>query len=181
MEQGYSKVFWGFILVTIHISLGGLVILPACIAWLVIASGIYTLRQVDVKERWQMSYSFALANSAIGFLFLVEPYFLQSKDGILYYFINALLVLVTYILELLAEYLILKAAIDFCKEKNSSLARKYASILEGYTIIFLVVTMVHFSSFMIQGIKIASITSMLILFLRIYYIVQLYNIRNSPY
>ena len=40
MDQGYRKIFWGFIFVTFHLELGLLQLLPPFVGWMILVSGV---------------------------------------------------------------------------------------------------------------------------------------------
>ena len=43
MDRGYQKIFWGLLLVTFHLNLGAIQLLPPFIGWLILISGIREL------------------------------------------------------------------------------------------------------------------------------------------
>ena len=51
MEKEFKKVFWGFILLTFHINLGAVQLVPECISYLIILSAIDKIAK-EYNDKW---------------------------------------------------------------------------------------------------------------------------------
>lgn len=68
MRSGFQKIFWGFIIITIHINLPPIQILPAFFGWMVLYFGIHSLNKDKPNAALNYAKVIALISAGITFV-----------------------------------------------------------------------------------------------------------------
>lgn len=149
MQKGYKKIIWAIILVTVHLNIGVLKILPSFVGWMILLAG---LSQLETNEHWNSS-SF-LKPSAICLILLSllsEGIHLFTgiplQENVYFMFFP----LFTFLLELIIFHKIIDSSINYFNKTNQQeIGYKYIKkdriyiVLAGITSIFLAVSTVTY-------------------------------------
>lgn len=110
MDKGYHKIFWGLILLSFHINLGPVRIVPGFVAWIIIITGVEVLQQCFESQSFNDGSKYAkiiLGISIIGGL--ISLFYGQNIiNSVLYSYVP----IITVILELLFANKILEGSIE---------------------------------------------------------------------
>ncbi|GKX68118.1 hypothetical protein [Inconstantimicrobium mannanitabidum] len=138
MKWGLNRIFWGFIIITFHINIGPIPILPDFIGYILIGNGLYSIINIDGTDE-----SFLKARKITTIMVIISiinlllnivptenktPNILMSIYGVLVSSIAY--VLYYYIIKGLKEEAIKKELFDFAR----SLERVWYAILACMTV-----------------------------------------------
>lgn len=139
MSTGYNKIFWGFIFLTFHISLGSIKFLPDFVSYIIIYYGIKEL----VKEYKLNSLKEASKGCSIlifmSFIKLLIT-FLISQEGINNIYFNIIWMNIFNIAEIIMIYKLLVGNSEILKIKNNDLYERYNNKISIYIIIASIIT-----------------------------------------
>jgi hypothetical protein len=110
MDKGYHKIFWGLILLSFHINLGPIQIVPGFVSWIIILTGIEILQQGFESQGFNEGSRYAkilLFISIVGGLIS-----LFGGNALNNSIIYSYLSIVVMILELLFAYKIMEGSIE---------------------------------------------------------------------
>lgn len=133
MEKGYRIIVLGMLFLTLHINVFGLKILPSFIGWLIFFNGVRKLNHYEPKKEWKQSGTIALVLAGVTFFSLLMPILdidMSSRSLVLIF-----TSVFCYVLELLAEYLVLAGSVSWMNENRFyAWEKKYIVRVRIYTI-----------------------------------------------
>lgn len=168
MNNGYKKIFWGFVFATFHINLGAIQIVPTFIGYIILYLGIekiakdYNLNSLDKSSK----YCSILA--LMSFIAVAIPFAgLEFKSSIF----NIIWITIFNTIELFMVYKLLEGSVEILEKSNNPLWSEYNKKVAVYIIlstVFIALSNIN-QIFMIDGL-IAGIT-LLALGIRIWIII----------
>jgi len=167
MYNGYNKVFWGIVIVTFHINLGMVKIVPPFIGFAIILSGVsllYKETNIESFERAKMFTIIKITISIIGEV--MEALSIELTN---FFMLNEVWMVFHSVIELLIFYKLFEAAIEHFNNTNSfDLAEETIRKLKSYIIVSVIgIIFLNFSyTFNIAYLK--AIVGIAFLILRIY-------------
>lgn len=116
MDKGYHKIFWGLIILSFHINIGPIKILPAFVGWLVILGGIEILMQEHSSNDFEIAVKYS--RILVGLSIIVGLVSLFGGSGINNSIVYSYFSIVIMVLELLMENKILEGSIESLRAKE---------------------------------------------------------------
>lgn len=172
MSSGYRRIFWGLLIMSFHINIGIIKILPPFVGLIVIGRGVESLYENSQNYRFKEAKKFIVFATAFSIISeLVGLISIEETPGGL---ISATLIVAYAILDLLFIFKILEGAIEvFKSEDNLELVDRYTEIQKMHLIIDIInIVLINIS--VIYSIKWLGIVGGIIGFgLRIYIIVAM--------
>jgi len=167
MDKGYHKIFWGLIILSFHINLGPVKILPAFVGWLMILGGINILLQEHSTQSFEYAakYSKVLVGLSIigGILSLLVGAALDRSLLYIYFPI------VIMILELLMASKILEGSIESLRfAGNEEMAAELENSQRNYIILFSISTIAITLALTFKNGTFTFISAIFALFIRFY-------------
>lgn len=167
MGRGYKTIFWGVFLATFNITLGAIKIVPTFVGWMVVLSGINTLREfhesTSFNEGVRYNHYLIIFSLLGGLLSFSSSPLLKSSIIFSYY------VMIPNIFELLMVFKILEGSIDYLKSINQEdLSLEFEEKLRGYIIFEIITNIGLIISLTIYNGFLMAITAILAIILRIY-------------
>lgn len=133
MFEGFRILFWGIFLITFHINLGPIALLPVFIGYIVVSRGINHLQQEFASPYYQKAGNVSLVLTILGVISFLLTWAPQQSFFLSYY------PLLFSILELMLVYYILEGTIEkFIEDDEKELARDYRSEQRTYITIMTV-------------------------------------------
>lgn len=134
MSNGYKKIFWGFIFITFHITLGSFKMLPNFIAYMIIYYGIRKVAEDYEWKLFELSARFCGILSIMSFFSLVievSPSWGVGKNV----FFNLIWMNIINALEIIMIYMLLCGSSEISKEKNDTLQNSYNKRVYKYLVL----------------------------------------------
>jgi hypothetical protein len=117
MDKGYHKIFWGLILLSFHINLGPIQIVPGFVSWIIILTGIEILQQGFESQGFNEGSRYAKILLFISIVGGLISLFGGNalNNSVLYSYLP----IVTITFELLFAYKILEGSIEALKANDT--------------------------------------------------------------
>lgn len=127
MFEGFRILFWGIFLITFHINLGPIALLPVFIGYIVVSRGINHLQQEFDSPYYQKAGNVSLVLTILGVISFLLTWAPQQSLFLSYY------PLLFSVLELMLVYYILEGTIEkFVADEEKELAGDYRSEQRTY-------------------------------------------------
>lgn len=130
MFEGFRILFWGVFLITFHINLGPIAILPVFVGYMIVSRGIDHLQSVFTSPYYQRARIVSMLLTIFGVISFLLIWAPKQPTFMSYY------PLLFSVLELLLVYYILEGTIEkFVADGEKELARDYRSEQRTYTVL----------------------------------------------
>ena len=121
MKDGYSKIFWGFIILTFGINIGQVRMLPLFVGWIVVRSGIRILMEHHNTVATSAAYNLATILAAANIAAAVLSFFNMGKAQVLLQYYPIILMT----LELVFLFKIFEGTVEYSKSKEDLASISY--------------------------------------------------------
>lgn len=175
MKTGYRRIFLGIVIMTLHVNIGNLEILPRFIGWAVVIAGIVSLKYSQSAEEYKKAEALAIT----GTLYSIIT-FITDLDGYLISSITmTLMILFISVIELLMEYFIIKGSADYLYDRgNPDYAHKLMKDIRVYATIDSI-TLFFFTLYYYEGFTIfVTICTIVFMILRIWFLVMIHGLKK---
>lgn len=178
MFDGYNKIFWGFLIMTFHINIGVIKILPPFVGLILISSGISLLYRetqnikFDEAKKWVLV---ALVSSIVSEI----AGFISSGSEEQGSLIIIIWILVYFIIDLLFTFKILEASIEELDAQGySDLAVEFIAKQKIYIILYFIssIFMIISMTYIVKSLEV--IAGLIALGLRVYIIVLINRLKK---
>lgn len=122
MREGYKKIFWGFIFVTIHINLGCIQILPNFIGYMLIYYGIKRLNADNNINALEDSSKYCLSLVIMSLISFILSFTNTNIINNIYF--NIIWINILNILEIVMIYKLLYGSCERVKNDNNIYIKK---------------------------------------------------------
>ena len=178
MKSGLNKLFWGVLLISIHLNLNSFKIFPPFIGWIVILFGVLKIEKDDI---WKGSTALKTTVWTLIILDLLEGIYVLSASASTSSFLPLLFYPVFLImLELFFFHLVFEKFVTYFNERNQQdNVKHYIKKDKTYMILMGISLVLTIVSLSINHMLIYFVSSMIVLVSRIYMLTVLHSLRKT--